>query len=122
MSITINTKVFDVTRRPSESSVILTTFSRGATLPDTVLLDHRTKKNPVESGSVNKVHKISVGRTYINADGVVKQGYVSKQLDIPDDMVQSDIDAMQADLDDYEFSAKTVRTTVRASLESGFIP
>jgi hypothetical protein len=91
-------------------------------LPDTVLLDHRTKKNPVEPGSVNKVHKISIGRTYINADGVVKQGFVSKQLDIPDDMVQSDIDAMQADLDDYEFSAKTVRASNRASLESGFIP
>ncbi len=122
MSITLNTKVFDVTRRPSESSVLLTTYSRGATLPDSILLDHRTKKNPVEPGSTNRVHKISIGRTYVNADGVTKVGYVSRQLDIPDDMDQTNIDALQADMDDYEFSAKTVRASNRAALEGGFIP
>lgn len=121
MSITLNAKVFDVTRRPSDSSVILTTRSRGVTLPDTILLDYRTKKNPVEVGSVNRVHKISIQRTFINADGVVKVGGISLQYDLPDDMGQSDIDGLQADLTDYMASAITLRTANIAALQSGIL-
>lgn len=121
MSITVNSKVFNETSRPGPTSAIYTTLSRGITLPDTILLDHRVKNNPVEAGSKDRVHKASIGRTYINADGVVKQGFVSVQFIIPDDMGQSDIDGLAADLDDYMYSAFTVRTSVRAGILSGFL-
>ncbi len=121
MSITLNTKVFNETSRPGPTSALLTTYSRGITLPDTILLDHRVKANAVEPGSRDRVHKISIGRTFINADGVVKVGYVALTVTLPDDMSQSDIDDMMADFDDYAYSAKTVRTTVRAGLLSGFL-
>jgi hypothetical protein len=121
MSITLNTKVFDVTERPSTRSVILTTRSRGATLPDTILLDYRTKKNPVEAGSLNRVHKISIQRTFINADGVVKVGGISLQFDLPDDMDQSNIDGLQADLTDFMASAITLRTANIAIVQGGIL-
>ena len=121
MSITVNSKVFGETGRPGPTSILLTTTSRGITLPDTILIDHRVAKNPVEPGSLDKIHKVSFGLTFINADGVVKRGIVSKQMTIPDDMPQADIDLLMADLDDYEFSAKTVRTSVRAGLQAGIL-
>jgi hypothetical protein len=121
MSITINTKVFDVTSRPGSSSVILTTRSRGITLPDSLLLDYRQRKNPVEAGSVDKVHKVSFQRTYINADGVVKVGQVSLQYVLPDDMGQSDVDALQADLTDFMASAITLRTANIALVQGGVL-
>lgn len=121
MSITLNAKVFDVTSRPGPSSVILTTRSRGITLPDTILLDFRSKKNAVEAGSVDKVHKISIQRTYINADGVVKVGQISLQYVIPDDMGQSDVDGLQADMTDYMASAITLRTANIAAIQGGIL-
>ena len=119
MSITLNSKVFTKTSSPGPTSVLLTTKSRGITLPDTILLDHRVKKNPDEPGSLNNVHKVSFGRTFINADGVVKRGFVSLTIDLPNDMGQTDIDALMADKDDYEASAITVRTSNRTALLNG---
>lgn len=121
MSITVNSKVFGETSRPGPTSILLTTLSRGVTLPDSILQDHRSKKNPVEPGSIDKIHKFSFARTFINADGVVKQGFVSYQAILPDDMGQSDIDDLLADLDDYLYSAKTVRTSVRAAFQAGIL-
>ncbi|DAD52123.1 TPA_asm: coat protein [ssRNA phage Gerhypos.1_40] len=121
MSITLNSKVFAKTSNVGPTSILLTTRSRGITLPDTILLDHRTKKNPVEAGSVNAIHKISIQRTFINADGVVKVGGVALTFDIPDDMDQTNIDAMYADMKDYQSSAMTERTANTAALLSGVI-
>jgi len=121
MSITLNTKVFSKTSTPGPTSVILTTYSRGATLPDTLLLDHRVAKNRVEAGSVDKIHRISLQRTYINADGVVKTVGIALQYTIPDDAVDADIDGVQADLTDYMASAITLRAANVAALRAGVI-
>lgn len=121
MSITVNSKVFNETSSPGPTSRILTTFGRGITLPDTILLDHRVRASNIEPGSKDRIHKISFGWTFINADGVVKVGYLSQTSQIPEDMIQADIDGLYADFDDHAYSAKTVRATVRAGLLSGFL-
>jgi hypothetical protein len=120
MSITLNSKVFDPTSRPGPSSAILTTYSRGETLPDSIFLDFRSKKNPQETGSVNKVRKISIRRSFASGD-LIKYGDVSLQLDVPDDMDSTNVDALIADLTDYLASAITLRTANIAAWKNGVV-
>lgn len=118
-SITLNAKAFTVTNRPSPTSCVFTTRSRGQTLPDTLMLAHRQQKNPVEPGSTDKLSTASVKRTYINADGVVKTVGWSLNSVRPDDCPDADSAAALADLTDFIASAITLRSANIAALENG---
>lgn len=120
MSITLNSKVFSPSSRPGPTSTILTTYSRGDTLPDTILLDFRSKKNPQETGSLNRVRKISIRRSYASGD-LIKYGDLSLQLDVPDDMDSTNVDALIADMTDYLASAITLRSTNIADWKNGVV-
>jgi hypothetical protein len=118
-SITINAKVFNKTKSPTPTSTVFTTRSRGVTLPDTLQVAHREQKNPVEAGSIDKLSSVSIQRTYINTDGVVKTGQMALTSRIPDDMPADEITALRADLTDWLASAITLRAANVAAMDNG---
>jgi hypothetical protein len=99
-AITINSKSFVTTQR-GETSTVRTTRSRGADLPDVFTASYKETKNPVEPGSVDTRSLRRFDRTYINADGVVKQVSYMLQTVIPDDCPSGDIAGVLADLVDF---------------------
>jgi hypothetical protein len=100
-AITINSKVFTTTARPTDTSTVRTTRSRGADLPDVFTASYKLTKNPVEPGSEDMRGLRRFDRTYINADGVVKQVSYMLQVVIPDDTPSGDITGVLADLVDF---------------------
>jgi hypothetical protein len=109
-SYTINSKVFNKTKSPSATSTVLTTRSRGDTLPDVLTVSHKETKNAVEPGSNDTRSLVRIDRTYDSGSGVMKT--VSWMLNsvIPDDADATNIAAALADLTDFMASAITLRT------------
>jgi len=107
---TINSKVFNKTKSPSPTSTVLTTRSRGDTLPDILTVSHKETKNPVEPGSTDIRSLVRIDRTYDSGSGVMKT--VSWMLNAvsPDDADATNIAAALADLTDFMASAITLRT------------
>ena len=118
-TITLSSKVFNKTKSPTPTSTIFTTRSRGVTLPDSLQVAHREQKNPVEAGSTDKLSSVSIQRTYINADGVVKTCQWSLNSRTPDDCPAADNDAALADLTDFMASAITLRSANIAAVVNG---
>jgi hypothetical protein len=121
-SITLNSKVFSVTSRPSASSAILTTRSRGVSLPDSLLVAHRTQPNSSETGTRDAIHQTSIQRTYITAGGISKTIQFSLNSRIPDDADDTNVAAALADLTDYMASAVTLRAANIAAHTNGETP
>lgn len=122
-SITINSKVFSVVDRPSPTSAVLRTVSRGATLPDYMRVAHQvTKHKSVSSATVQRT-VISFGRTYTPDSGLSYDvGYAKLQLELPSTMDATNRDAMIADLTDWLASAITLRSANVAALVNREVP
>lgn len=118
---TVNSKAWFKASNPTDSSVLFRTVSRGVTLPDTMLLAHRTQKNAVEAGSIDKLSTLSVQRTYVNSDGVVKTVQWSINCRIPDDAPSGDVTGCLADLMDALTTASTLRSANTDAIVNGEI-
>lgn len=120
MSITLNSKVFSLRSSPTPSSQLYGTTSRGATLPDTLLISHRVSKSSVSPAVTNRNSVASVQRTFIDAvTGLSDVGQVSLTMKIPSNMPAADVAAMYADLTDYQASAITPRAANVARITDG---
>jgi len=110
-TITLSSKVFNKTKSPTPTSVVLVTRSRGDTLPDILTVSHKETKNPVEPGSIDTRSVVRIDRTYDSGSGVMKT--ISWMLNsvIPDDADATNIAAALADLTDFMASAITLRAT-----------
>lgn len=107
---TINTKVFNKTKSLGATGTVLTTRSRGDTLPDVLTVSHKETKNPVEPGSIDTRSLVRLDRTYDSGSGVMKQISWMLQSVIPDDADATNIAAALDDLFDFLASAVTKRT------------
>jgi hypothetical protein len=109
-TVTLNAKVFNKTKSPSPTSVVLVTRSRGDTLPDVLTVSHKESKNPVEPASIDTRSVIRIDRAYDSGSGVMKNVSWMLQAVIPDDADATNIAAALADLTDFMASAITLRT------------
>lgn len=111
-AITINSKAFAVIDRPSPTSTVFRTISRGAALPDFLRMSHQVTPSKVSpSGTVQRT-LLSFGRTFTPDSGATYDvGYAKIQLELPSTMDTTNRDALVADLTDYIASAITLRTT-----------
>jgi hypothetical protein len=120
MSITLNAKVFALRSSPTPSSQLFGTTSRGATLPDTLLISHRVSKSPSVPDVTVRNSAVSIQRTFIDAvtgkSDVVQFGLTAK---IPSNAPAADIAAALADLTDYMASAITARASNIARVTDG---
>jgi hypothetical protein len=115
-SITLNSKVFNKTKNPNSTAVVFTTRSRGADLPDDLLVSHKSTPNLEEEGTVDVRSVVQVARTYKTADGITKTVIWQLQAVIPDDAIGTDVDAALADLTDFMASAITLRAANIAAI------
>lgn len=130
-TITLNSKVFNVTSRPSPTVAIFTTRSRGLDLPDTLQIAHRTMKNLVQSPATavrlntvtDSLHSASIQRTYLSsydsAHRIIQWTLSGKY---PSDADATNVAAGLADLTDFIASAITLRSANIASLQNGETP
>lgn len=110
-AITINSKVFAVIDRPSPTSSVFRTISRGATLPDYLRISHQETTSKVSPTGKVQRSLVSFGRTFTPDSGVTFDvGYAKLQLELPSTMDATNRDAMVADLTDFIASAITLRT------------
>lgn len=120
MSITLNSKAFLLKGNPTPSSALYETKSRGATLPDTLLISHRTSKLPGSTTLTVRNSVVSIQRTFIDAvtglPGIIQFGLPAK---IPSNAPAADIAACLLDLTDYMASAYTARASNIARVTEG---
>jgi len=107
---TINSKVFNKTKALGPTGTVLTTRSRGDTLPDILTVSHKETKNPVEPGSIDIRSLVRIDRTYDSGSGVMKTVSWMLNAVIPDDADATNIAAALADLTDFMASAITLRS------------
>jgi hypothetical protein len=116
-TITINSKVFNVIERPTPTSAVLRTISRGANLPDLLRIAHQVVKSKLFPAKTIQRSLYSFGRVYTPDSGSsYDTGYVKISLELPSDMDATNRDAMLADLTDWLASAITLRATNVAAL------
>jgi len=109
-TITLNSKVFNVVERPSGTSAIMRTLSRGANLPDWLRIAHQVVKSKLFPTKTIQRTVYSFGRTYTPDSGATYDtGYVKVQFELPSDMDATNRDAMIADMTDWLASAITLR-------------
>ena len=116
-TITINSKVFNVIERPTPTSAVLRTISRGANLPDILRIAHQVVKSKLFPAKTIQRSLYSFGRVYTSDSGVsYDTGYAKLSLELPSDMDATNRDAMIADLTDWLASAITLRAANVAAL------
>jgi hypothetical protein len=119
-SITINSKAFVKTEAPTPTSVVFTTTSRGAMLPDKLRISHQRVKNKVDSKVLDQRTLASISRTYTPDSGLSYQTIEAElRLKIPSNADSTNVDAAIADLTDFMASAITLRAANIASLKNG---
>jgi len=119
-TITINSKSFVKTEAPTPTSVVFSTTSRGAMLPDKLRVAHQRVANKIDSKVTDQRTLASISRTYTPDSGLSYQTIEAElRLKIPSNADATNIDAALADLTDFMASAITLRTANISALKNG---